>query len=67
MSLTTVAELRSSLGVGTLYSDAVLQEVCDAADNVLLPVPLLFCLHTLIVDPPCKAFAVEGMGARSLD
>jgi hypothetical protein len=37
MALTTVAELRSALGVGTLYSDATLQEVCDAADNVLLP------------------------------
>ena len=37
MSLTTVAELRSTLGVGTLYPDATLQEVCDAADAVLLP------------------------------
>lgn len=37
MSLCTVAELRTTLGVGTLYSDASLQEVCDAADNVLLP------------------------------
>lgn len=37
MSLTTVAELRSALGVGTLYSDATLQSVCDAGDNVLLP------------------------------
>lgn len=37
MSLTTVAELRTALGVGTLYTDATLQEVCDAADNVLLP------------------------------
>jgi hypothetical protein len=37
MSLTTVAELRSALGVGTLYSDSVLQEVCNSADNVLLP------------------------------
>jgi len=37
MSLTTVAELRSALGVGSLYQDSVLQEVCDAADNVLLP------------------------------
>ena len=37
MSTTTVAELRTALGVGTLYADAVLQEVCDAADNVLLP------------------------------
>jgi hypothetical protein len=37
MSYTTVAELRSTLGVGTLYVDATLQEVCDAADNVLIP------------------------------
>jgi hypothetical protein len=37
MSYTTVAELRSALGVGTLYADTVLQEVCDAADNVLTP------------------------------
>ena len=37
MSLTTVAELRSTLGVGTLYTDATLQEVCDASDAVLLP------------------------------
>jgi hypothetical protein len=37
MALTTVAELRSTLGVGTLYSDAVLQEVADASDAVLLP------------------------------
>jgi hypothetical protein len=37
MSYTTVAELRSALGVGTLYADAVLQSVCDASDNVLIP------------------------------
>ena len=37
MSLCTVAELRSTLGVGSLYPDATLQEVCDAADAVLLP------------------------------
>ena len=37
MSLTTVAELRSALGVGSLYPDATLQEVCDAADVVILP------------------------------
>jgi hypothetical protein len=37
MSLTTVAELRSALGVGTLYPDATLQEVCDATDAVLIP------------------------------
>ena len=37
MALTSVAELRSTLGVGTLYPDATLQEVCDSADAVLLP------------------------------
>jgi hypothetical protein len=37
MSLTTVAELRSTLGVGTLYPDATLQSVCDAADTIVLP------------------------------
>jgi hypothetical protein len=37
MALTTVAELRTALGIGTLYTDAVLQSVCDASDNVLLP------------------------------
>lgn len=37
MSYTTVAELRSALGVGSLYQDSVLQSVCDAADDVLIP------------------------------
>jgi hypothetical protein len=37
MSITTVAELRTALGVGTLYQDSMLQSVCDAGDNVLLP------------------------------
>jgi len=37
MSLCTISELRTALGVGSLYPDATLQEVCDAADNVLLP------------------------------
>jgi hypothetical protein len=37
MALTSVATLRSALGVGTLYPDATLQSVCDAADNVLIP------------------------------
>ena len=37
MALTTISELRTTLGVGTLYTDAVLQEVCDASDAVLLP------------------------------
>ena len=37
MSLTTVAEMKSVLGIGSLYSDATIQEVTDAADAVLLP------------------------------
>lgn len=37
MSLCTVAELRSALGVGSLYQDSTLQSVCDAADVVILP------------------------------
>lgn len=37
MSTTTVAELKAALGVGSLYSDVTIQEVCDAADDVLLP------------------------------
>jgi hypothetical protein len=37
MAFTTIAELRSALGIGTLYPDATLQSVCDAADNVLIP------------------------------
>jgi hypothetical protein len=37
MALTIIAELRSALGIGTLYSDAILTQVVDAADNVLLP------------------------------
>ena len=37
MALTTIAELRTALGIGTLYADSVLTEVVDAADNVLLP------------------------------
>ena len=37
MSITSVESLRTTLGVGTLYDDATLQEVCDASDNVLIP------------------------------
>jgi hypothetical protein len=37
MSITTVAELRTALGIGTLYTDSVIQSVADASDDVLLP------------------------------
>ena len=31
----TKAELRTNLGIGTLYTDAVVEEVCQAAENLL--------------------------------
>jgi hypothetical protein len=37
MALTTIAEMKSVLGIGSLYPDATIQEVADAADAVLLP------------------------------
>lgn len=37
MSITTIAELRTALGIGSLYQDSVLQSVCDASDDVMLP------------------------------
>ena len=32
----TKTELRSNLGIGTLYTDAVVEEVCQAAENLLI-------------------------------
>lgn len=48
MALTTVAELRSTLGVGTLYNDATLQEVCDASDVILIP--MLWANSQMIIE-----------------
>ena len=31
----TVAELRSVLGIGSLYSDTVVEEVCQSAQNIV--------------------------------
>ena len=31
----TKAELRTNLGIGTLYSDAVVEEVCQTAEDLL--------------------------------
>lgn len=31
----TVAELRTNLGIGTLYSDSLLDEICQAAENII--------------------------------
>jgi hypothetical protein len=63
MALTTVSELRTTLGVGTLYTDAVLQEVCDASDAVLLPMlwaPKWFSIaHSNIVGEGTLYFDIE--------
>ena len=32
----TKAELRTALGIGSLYSDAVVEEVCQASENLLI-------------------------------
>jgi hypothetical protein len=37
MALVTVEELKLVLGTGDLYADAVLEEVIEATDNVILP------------------------------
>jgi hypothetical protein len=31
----TIAELRSALGIGSLYSDSVVEEVCQSAENIV--------------------------------
>jgi len=31
----TVAELRTNLGIGTLYADAVIEEVCQSAEDII--------------------------------
>lgn len=36
MALVTVAQLKSTMGLGSLYSDADLQNVCDSAEAIVL-------------------------------
>jgi hypothetical protein len=36
MALITISELKSVLGIGNIYADSVVQEVADAAENILL-------------------------------
>jgi len=36
MALITISELKAVLGIGDIYADAVLQDVVDSAENVLL-------------------------------
>ena len=31
----TMAELRTNLGIGTLYSDSVVEEVCQSAQDII--------------------------------
>lgn len=37
MALVTISELKSALGVGSLYSDEMLQEICDASALLIEP------------------------------
>ena len=36
MSLITLSELKAVLGIGDIYADAIVQEVADAAENIVL-------------------------------
>jgi hypothetical protein len=36
MALITISELKEVLGIGNIYADSVVQEVADAAENILL-------------------------------
>ena len=36
MALITLSELKAVLGIGDIYADAIVQEVADAAENILL-------------------------------
>jgi hypothetical protein len=36
MALITISELKAVLGIGDIYADSVVQEVADAAENILL-------------------------------
>ena len=36
MALITLSELKAVLGIGDIYADAIVQEVADAADNIIL-------------------------------
>ena len=67
MSLCTVTELRGALGIGSLYTDATLQEVCDAADAVLLPMLWQgnYCaVERSIVDGVCVLGMDQYTGGR---
>jgi hypothetical protein len=36
MALITISELKAVLGIGDIYADSIVQEVADAAENILL-------------------------------
>ena len=35
MALVTVAELKAALGIGSLYADEVLQQICDSSEALI--------------------------------
>ena len=36
MALITLSELKAVLGIGDIYADAIVQEVADSAENIIL-------------------------------
>jgi hypothetical protein len=36
MALITLSELKAVLGIGDIYADAIVQDVADAAENIIL-------------------------------
>ncbi len=45
----TIAELRTNLGIGTLYADSVVEEVCQAADASVPPADMRANLFPLVL------------------
>ena len=35
MAFVSVSELRTTLGIGSLYTDAVLQQICDSSNLII--------------------------------
>ena len=56
MSIASIDDLRAVLGVGSIYSDAVLQSITDAADVVLEP--MLDSTHDTSTCAACQQAAL---------
>ena len=63
MALVTRAELKLTLGIGDLYADAVLDQVIDAASNVILAM-LVRDRH--FIDQACCSESVDPPGTGTI-